>query len=99
MRKNSRPKYDLPEIVLNRRLKALALILSLSALNATTASAAESVTLLNDLTSTLAVLNLPCDKVVSAAPQAANDHIATCKDGNRYRIFVNPQGRVVATKL
>jgi len=35
----------------------------------------------------------------SAAPQAANDHIATCKDGNRYRILVNPQGRVVATKL
>jgi len=34
-----------------------------------------------------------------AAPQAANDHIATCKHGNRYRIFVNPQGRVVATKL
>ena len=34
----------------------------------------------------------------SAAPQAANDHIATCKDGNHYRIFVNPQGRVVALK-
>ena len=29
---------------------------------------------------------------------AKNDHIATCSDGNRYRIYVNPQGRVVAEK-
>jgi len=84
---------------LNPHIRALALVISLSALIATTATAAESVSLLNDLTSTLVVLNLPCDKVVSATPQAANDHIATCKHGNRYRIFVNPQGRVVATKL
>ena len=29
---------------------------------------------------------------------ADNDHIASCKDGNRYRVFVNTEGRVVAQK-
>jgi len=41
---------------------------------------------------------LPCGPVVSARRQADNDHIATCKNGNRYRVFVNAEGRVVAQK-
>ena len=78
-----------------RRLPALVLVTAL----AMPAAAAEGVTLQSDLTAALRVLNLPCGKVVSTSPQAANDHIATCQDGNRYRIFVNPQGRLVALKL
>lgn len=62
------------------------------------AHAAESVTLLKDLTSAISVLGQPCGAVVSAVRQGENDHIATCKDGNRYRVLVNPQGRVVAQK-
>jgi hypothetical protein len=27
-----------------------------------------------------------------------DDNLATCKDGNRYRVYVNPDGRVVAEK-
>lgn len=54
--------------------------------------------LLKDLASAIAVLGLPCGPVVSASRQAENDHIATCKNGNRYRVFINPQGRVVALK-
>jgi hypothetical protein len=27
-----------------------------------------------------------------------NDYVATCKDGNRYRVFVNAEGRVVVQK-
>ena len=60
--------------------------------------AAEDVTLLNDLTSVIRLLGMPCDKVVSAQRQADNDHIAICKDGKRYRVFVNAEGRVVAEK-
>lgn len=62
------------------------------------AHAAESVTLLKDLTSAISVLGQPCGAVVGAARQGENDHIATCKDGNRYRVLVNPQGRVIAQK-
>ena len=44
------------------------------------------------------LLGMPCGQVVSAKRQADNDHIATCKSGNRYRVFVNAEGRVVAQK-
>ena len=37
-------------------------------------------------------------KVVSVATKSGNDHIASCKDGNRYHVFVNAQGRVVVEK-
>jgi hypothetical protein len=30
---------------------------------------------------------------------ADSDYAATCKDGNRYHVFVNAQGRVVVQKL
>ena len=77
-------------------------ILSIAALIAafvgSPAQAAENVTLLKDLSSAISVLGQPCGPVVSAARQGENDHIATCKDGNRYRVFINPQGRVVAQK-
>jgi hypothetical protein len=35
--------------------------------------------------------------VVSAAKQGDNDYIASCQDGNRYRVFVR-DGRVVVQK-
>lgn len=49
-----------------------------------------------DLTSVIMLLGLPCGKVASAKRQAANDYLALCTDGHHYRVFVNPQGRVVA---
>ena len=51
-----------------------------------------------DLTSVIALLGLPCGQVVSAVKKGDNDHVATCKDGNRYRVFMNAEGRVVAQK-
>ena len=54
--------------------------------------------LAKDLTSTIALLGLPCGQVVSAKRLGENDYIATCKDNNRYRVFVNAEGRVVAQK-
>jgi hypothetical protein len=44
------------------------------------------------------LLGMPCGQVVAAERRAENDHIASCKNGNRYRVFVNPEGRAVAQK-
>jgi len=55
-------------------------------------------TLSKDLTSTIALLGLPCGQVVSSKRLKDNDYIAVCKDKNRYRVYVNEQGRVVAQK-
>jgi hypothetical protein len=60
--------------------------------------AAEDAALLKDLTSVIALLGLPCGQVVSATRLKDNDHVATCKDGNRYHVFMNAEGRVVAQK-
>jgi hypothetical protein len=52
-----------------------------------------------DLTAVIALQALPCGKVVSATQQGEDDYVATCENGNRYRVFVNADGRVVVEKL
>jgi hypothetical protein len=84
--------------VLRTPSRTWALIFSAAALFTVPSPAAEPVKLLSDLTSVFMLLGLPCGQVVNARQQADNDHIATCKDGNRYRVFVNDAGRVVAQK-
>lgn len=54
--------------------------------------------LAKDLTSTIALLGLPCGQVVSAKRLKDNDYIAVCTDKNRYRVFLGADGRVVAQK-
>lgn len=83
---------------MNKRTWIAALIFPFAALFAGPLRAAEDVTLLKDLTSVIMLLGLPCGQVVSAKRQADNDHIAACKNGNRYRVYVNAEGRVVARK-
>ena len=80
-----------------KHARTFAWILSLAALVAGPSPAAEGVPLLKDLTSVIMLLGLPCGPVVSATRLADTDHIATCQNGNRYRVFVN-EGRVVAQK-
>ncbi len=80
------------------RARASALIFPLATLLAGPSPAAEDAALLKDLTSVILLLGMPCGEVVSAKRQADNDHIASCKNGNRYRVFVNAEGRVVAQK-
>ena len=63
------------------------------------AAAADDAELRRDLTSVIALLGLPCGQVISATPLKSDDHIATCRDGNRYRVFIDPAGRVVAQQL
>jgi hypothetical protein len=51
-----------------------------------------------DLFTVIALHGLPCGEVVSVTTKNDNDHVAVCKDGNRYHVFVNAQGRVVVEK-
>jgi hypothetical protein len=51
-----------------------------------------------DLKATIALQGMPCDQIVSSKRNADSDYLATCKDGNRYHVYVNPQGRVVVQK-
>lgn len=60
--------------------------------------AIKEVPVAKDLTAVIALQGLPCGNVVSVKQQGENDYIATCEDGNRYRVFVNADGRVIAEK-
>jgi aminoglycoside phosphotransferase len=60
--------------------------------------AASDVSVEKDLTAVIALQGLPCGQVVSVSQQGENDYIASCQDGNRYRVFVNADGRVVVEK-
>jgi hypothetical protein len=60
--------------------------------------AQESAAVLKDLTAVIALQGLPCGQVVGASKQGENDYLASCQDGNRYRVFTNAQGRVIVEK-
>ena len=51
-----------------------------------------------DLRATIALQGFPCDQIVNSKRNADSDYLATCKDGNRYHVYVTPQGRVVVQK-
>lgn len=81
---------------MRKRVKGWTLGVALSAFLSGPSFAADE--LAKDLTSTITLLGLPCGQVVSAQRLKDNEYIATCKDKNRYRVFVNAEGRVVAQK-
>jgi len=83
---------------MNKRVQVWTLIVAMTAFFTGPSRAAEDVSLLKDMTSVIALLGLPCGQVVSVKRLGDNDHIASCKDGNRYRVFLNAEGRVVAQK-
>lgn len=84
--------------MLSDRNKVCVLVALLTALSSLPARAAEDAALLKDLSSVIALLGLPCGQVVSARRLKDDDHVATCSDGNRYRVFIDAQGKVVAQK-
>lgn len=83
---------------MKRHLWGWVLLLVLSTGPAGFGGPPEDEALLKDLTAVIALLGLPCGQVVRATKLKDDDHVATCKDGNRYRVFVNAEGRVVAQK-
>jgi hypothetical protein len=51
-----------------------------------------------DLKATIALQGQPCDLIVASKRNADSDYSVSCKDGNHYHVYVNPQGRVVVEK-
>ena len=73
-------------------------VLALAFVGSAPVSAADE-TLGKDLKVTIVLHGFACDQIASSTRNADSDYTATCKDGNRYHVFVNAQGRVVVEKL
>ncbi len=71
---------------------------ALAAVLAGPAPAAQETPVQRDLTAVIALQGLPCGQVVTAVRQGDNDYVVSCQDGNRYRVFINADGRVVVEK-
>lgn len=83
---------------MSRRMRMWSLVVLNAALVAAPVRAADDQAVLKDLTAVIALQGQPCGQVVTVARQGENDYVASCQDGNRYRVFVNAQGRVVVQK-
>ena len=83
---------------MNRHSAALALSLAVLALFAVPSSAQDEEALKKDLTAVIALQGLPCGQVVTAEEKAETDYAVSCADGNLYRVYLNPAGRVVVEK-
>ena len=80
------------------RIAGAAIAILMTAGIAATAQAADDAAVRKDLFTVIALHGLPCGEVVGVVTRAENDHIAACKDGNRYHVFLNAAGRVVVEK-
>jgi hypothetical protein len=79
-------------------MKRRTLIAAAAAFLAGPSLAADDASVAKDLTATITLLGFPCGQVVSVIRRGDSDYSATCKDKNRYRVYVNAEGRVVAQK-
>jgi len=82
---------------MNSRIRPLALLVATLAVCGVTLGA-EDPAMARDLKVTIALQGQPCDQIVSSTRTADSDYMAVCKDGNRYRIYVDDKGRVVVAK-
>ena len=78
--------------------RAMMLLRVTSALAGARWVAAEDISTTKDLTAVIALHGQPCGQVVQVKQQGENDYLASCQDGNRYRVFLNAEGRVVVQK-
>ena len=83
---------------MNKRTLVLAQSLWVAAFFAVPSFAADDEALKKDLTAVIALQGLPCGQVVAVTELAKDDYAATCKDGNKYRVYMNAEGRVVVEK-
>jgi len=83
---------------MNRWIFVLAQLLFALALFAAPSFAADDETLKKDLTAVIALQGLPCGEVVNVIVQADSDFAVTCKDANKYRVYLNDAGRVIVDK-
>jgi hypothetical protein len=83
---------------MNKGISLVARSLFVAALFAAPSFAADEETLKKDMTSVIALQGMPCGQVVAVKVNAENDYACTCRDGNKYRVYVNATGRVVVEK-
>ena len=83
---------------MNRRTVVFAQLLFALALIATPSFAQDDEALRKDLTAVIALQGLPCGEVIAVTVQAESDFAVTCKDTNKYRVYLNAAGRVVVDK-
>ena len=80
---------------MKKLVTALAGLLVMAAFFAGPSFAQEDEALKKDLTAVIALHGLPCGEVVAVTVQGENDYAASCKDGNKYHVYLNPAGRVI----
>ena len=83
---------------MSTRIAGLAIMIFAAASSATSSLAADDASVKKDLFTVITLQGLPCGEVVSYTTKNDNDHTVVCKDGNRYHVYVNAQGRVVVEK-
>ena len=62
-------------------------------------AAAQSPPVGQDLKAAIALQGYACDQVVDSKRNRDSDYTVSCKDHNRYHVFVDAGGRVVVKKL
>jgi hypothetical protein len=83
---------------MNRLIAGLAVSLAVAASFAVASSADDEEALKKDLTAVIALNGQPCGEVVAVKVLAESDYAASCKDGNKYHVFLNAEGRVIVEK-
>ena len=83
---------------MNTRTAVFTHSLFVAAFFAVSSLAADEEELKKDLTSVIALHALPCGRVVDVKEQAATDYAVSCEDGNKYRVHINAEERVVVEK-
>ena len=83
---------------MNRRTAIFAHSLFAMTLFAVPSFAGDDEALKKDLTAVIALQGLPCGEVVAVTVQAETDFAVTCKDANKYHVYLNAAGRVVVDK-
>jgi hypothetical protein len=83
---------------MNTRILVFAQALVLAAFVAAPSLAADDEALKKDLAAVIALQGLPCGEVVEVTELAKDDYAVSCKDKNKYRVYMNAEGRVVVEK-
>jgi hypothetical protein len=83
---------------MQRRTRVLLLISVILSCSSGALMAAEP-SIGKDLTATIVLQGMPCDKVINSTRNSDSDYTASCQDGNRYHVYVDPNGRVIVKKL
>lgn len=83
---------------MNKRTLVFAQALFLAAFFTAPSHAADDEALKKDLAAVIALQGLPCGEVVEVTELAKDDYAVSCKDKNKYRVYMNAEGRVVVEK-